>query len=157
MILKFAQPMKRFSVMQLAIAALVIAVAGAFAAYRYICISTGESIKAFVHLGVDAIEKAARPFADIEYALHYDATERTFSVKSRDSSVATASIKDSELDGFIQQLAPRPLKLAVIYQANDFPTSTSTADFEQRTLKAIEPTGVKVMFLKSSPAQSLIE
>jgi hypothetical protein len=149
--------MKRFSAMQLAIAALVIAVVGAFAAYRYICFSTGEGIKAFVHLGVDAIEAAARPLADIEYALHYDATERTFSVKPRDSSVERASIKDSDLYDFIWQLSPRPLKLAVIYKASDFPTSTSTADFEQRTLKAIEPTGVKVMFLKSAPTQSLTE
>jgi hypothetical protein len=149
--------MKRFSVMQLAIAALVIAVAGAFATYRYICISTGEGIKAFVHLGVDAIETAARPLADIQYALHYDASEKTFSVKSRDSSFERASIKDSELSATIQQLEPRPLKLAVIYKVSDFPTPASTANFEQRTLKAIEPTGVKVMFLQSSPAQSLIE
>ena len=148
--------MKRFSTMQLAIAALVIAVVGAFAAYRYICFSTGEGIKAFVHLGVDAIEAAARPLADIEYALHYDATERTFSVKPRDSSVERASIKDSDLYDYIRQLSPRPLKLAVIYKASDFPTSTST-DFEQRTLKAIEPTGVNVMFLKSAPTQSLTE
>ena len=149
--------MKRFSIMQLAIMALVIAAAGAFGAYRYICFSMGEDVKAFVHLGVDAIEKAARPFADIEYALHFDATERTFSVKPRDSSIERASIKDSDLYDFIQQLTPRPLKVVVIYKASDFPTSTSTADFEQRTLKAIEPTGVKVMFLKSAPALSLTE
>ena len=143
--------------MQLAIVALVIVFTGAFAAYRYICYSTGEGIKAFVHSGVDAIETAARPFADIAYALHYNASDKTFSVKSRDSTFERASVKDSELSAIIQQLEPRPLKLAVIYKVSDFPTPTSTADFEQRTLNAIEPTGVKVMFLNSSPAQSLIE
>ncbi len=149
--------MKRYPIMKLTITVFVIAVAGVFAAYRYICSSVGEGVKAFVHLGVDAVEEAARPLADIEYALHYDATEKTFSVKSRDSSPEPSSVKESDLHDFVQQLAPKPSKLAVIYHAVDFPTSASIAEFELRIRKVVEPTGANVVFLTSTPAQSLIE
>ncbi|MCB1207875.1 MAG: hypothetical protein KDK97_01050 [Verrucomicrobiales bacterium] len=149
--------MKRFSGIQIVITASMIAVVGVFAAYRYDCFPTGGGLKASMRLIGDALEEATRPLAEIDYALHYEATEKTFFVKSRDSSSEPSRIKDSDLRDFIQQLAPRPSKVAVIYKARDFPTTSLTADFEQRTRKVIEATGTKVLFLKSSGGQSPTE
>lgn len=141
--------MKRFSVGRVFFVAFFITVAVVFAAYRYISFSIGEGARAFVRLGFGAIEEAARPLADIEYALHFDAIDKSFSVKSRDASSESSSVKDSNLHDFIQGLTPRPLKLAVIYNANNFPTSASITEFELWTRKVIEPTGAEVLFLNS--------
>ena len=145
--------MKRFSGIKIVLTAIGIAVAGVIAAYQYLSFSMGDGLKASMHLIGDALEEATRPLAEIDYALHYEATEKTFLVKPRDSSPEPHRIKESDLHDFIQQLAPRPSKVAVIYKGLDFPTSALAADFEQRTRKVIEATETEVLFLKSSPGQ----
>ncbi len=129
----------------------VVAVVGAFAAFRYLGYAAGRAAGQGMHSLIDtfagALEEAAERYADVDYVLKFDATGKTFAVRPRDESAAPVRVQEAELGDFLRKLAPKPVKLAVCCMKADFPEAAARGDFERRVREMIAPTGAEVLLV----------